>query len=203
MKGLEPSTFCMAKAGGRSRPFASVRRIPSLQRLLVGRSNVSEPERTRSAAIAAIVRYATLTVVAPSRKLSKCCRRRLTRTLAWRCAASDPSVEMITLWAASAIPGAVTPRRACVTPSCVYDRTVRAGSARDAGRAACVARVSEGMWGSSLVPARVGVLGQPRAEAHRRRAVARPRDARAAVGSSRECARRRDDSSALQLPALE
>jgi hypothetical protein len=22
MKGLEPSTFCMAKAGGRSRPFA-------------------------------------------------------------------------------------------------------------------------------------------------------------------------------------
>jgi hypothetical protein len=55
MKGLEPSTFCMAKAGERSRLFARVRRTPYLQPLSTRPANGGEPERTPIAAIAAIV----------------------------------------------------------------------------------------------------------------------------------------------------
>jgi hypothetical protein len=59
MMGLEPTTFCMAKAGGvraGSREFAET---SCLQRLRIGRAHASEPERTPSAAIAAIVIVAT------------------------------------------------------------------------------------------------------------------------------------------------
>jgi hypothetical protein len=59
MMGLEPTTFCMAVLATvrtRSRPFAQTTR---LQRLWVGRANVSELERTSTAAIAAIVIVAT------------------------------------------------------------------------------------------------------------------------------------------------
>jgi hypothetical protein len=55
MMGLEPTTFCMAMLATvrtRSRPFAQT---TCLQRLRVGRANGSEPQRTPSAAIAAIV----------------------------------------------------------------------------------------------------------------------------------------------------
>jgi hypothetical protein len=43
MKGLEPSTFCMANESGSSRPFAQNRH---LQRLRHKRANASERERT-------------------------------------------------------------------------------------------------------------------------------------------------------------
>jgi hypothetical protein len=56
MMGLEPTTFCMAKAGGRSRPFARVRRNLLFAGLRVRRANGSPPERTSSAAIAAMPR---------------------------------------------------------------------------------------------------------------------------------------------------
>jgi hypothetical protein len=59
MMGLEPTTFCMAKLAGvraRSLEFAGT---SCLQRLRVGRANGSEPERTPSAAIAAIVTLGT------------------------------------------------------------------------------------------------------------------------------------------------
>jgi hypothetical protein len=42
--GLEPTTFCMAKAGGRSRPFACVRRNLTF----AASSRVSERERSRA-----------------------------------------------------------------------------------------------------------------------------------------------------------
>jgi hypothetical protein len=57
--GLEPTTFCMAKAGRRSRPSLEFAEILCLQRLRAGRANASEPERTPSAATAAIVIVAT------------------------------------------------------------------------------------------------------------------------------------------------
>jgi hypothetical protein len=59
MMGLEPTTFCMANARDvrtRSCPFAET---TCLQRLPVRPANGSEPERTSSAAIAAIVIVAT------------------------------------------------------------------------------------------------------------------------------------------------
>src|SRR5438093_1691022 len=59
MMGLEPTTFCMAELAGvraRSRRIAETCR---LQRLRFGRANATEPERTLSAAIAAIVIDAT------------------------------------------------------------------------------------------------------------------------------------------------
>ena len=62
MMGLEPTTFCMAKAGERSLEFAETF---YLQRRRVGRANASEPERTPSAAIAAIVIVATLNSLGP------------------------------------------------------------------------------------------------------------------------------------------
>ncbi len=46
MKGLEPSTFCMAKASERSRTFARVRSNRLSARLPATRVNPSEPERT-------------------------------------------------------------------------------------------------------------------------------------------------------------
>jgi hypothetical protein len=67
MKGLEPSTFCMANARDRPHPFASVRSNHCLQRLRVGRANRREPERTPSAAIAAIVIVATFNLRCPVR----------------------------------------------------------------------------------------------------------------------------------------
>jgi len=45
MKGLEPSTFCMASARGRTRPFAPVRSNGLFAGVLV---QASEPERTRA-----------------------------------------------------------------------------------------------------------------------------------------------------------
>ena len=49
-KGLEPSTFCMANASDRSRPFAPVRS----NGLFAGvRVQASEPERTPNLAILA------------------------------------------------------------------------------------------------------------------------------------------------------
>jgi hypothetical protein len=55
MMGLEPTTFCMAKAGGRLRTFARFAETCRLRGLRASRANASEPERTPSAAIAAIV----------------------------------------------------------------------------------------------------------------------------------------------------
>jgi hypothetical protein len=57
--GLEPTTFCMAKSGGRSRPFARVRRTLLFPGASPRRANGTESERTLSAAIAAIVIVAT------------------------------------------------------------------------------------------------------------------------------------------------
>ena len=56
--GLEPTTFCMPTWRAFA-PVPSGSLKPRLQRLLVGRANDSEPERTLSAAIAAIVIGAT------------------------------------------------------------------------------------------------------------------------------------------------
>jgi hypothetical protein len=53
MKGLEPSTFCMANASDRSLLFASVRSSRLLSRFPIGRANASEPERTLNLAILA------------------------------------------------------------------------------------------------------------------------------------------------------
>ena len=53
MKGLEPSTFCMASASARSRPFAPVRSKRLFAELSLKRANGSEPERTPSLAILA------------------------------------------------------------------------------------------------------------------------------------------------------
>jgi hypothetical protein len=68
MMGLEPTTFCMAKLAGvraRSPEFAET---SCLQRLRSGErtgANPSEPERTPSAAIAAIVIAATFELAWP------------------------------------------------------------------------------------------------------------------------------------------
>jgi hypothetical protein len=52
MKGLEPSTFCMASVRKRSRPFAAVRLTSLFAEDFVGaRSNVNAPERTTSVTI--------------------------------------------------------------------------------------------------------------------------------------------------------
>jgi hypothetical protein len=53
MKGLEPSTFCMASASDRSLPFASVRSNRPIAGFLSERANGSEPERTANLAILA------------------------------------------------------------------------------------------------------------------------------------------------------
>jgi hypothetical protein len=53
MKGLEPSTFCMANASDRSLLFASVRQTGCLQRFPCERANKTEPERTPNLAILA------------------------------------------------------------------------------------------------------------------------------------------------------
>jgi hypothetical protein len=47
MMGLEPTTFCMAMAGVRTRSVAFAQ-TACLQRLRVVRANGSEPERTRT-----------------------------------------------------------------------------------------------------------------------------------------------------------
>jgi Ion channel len=53
MMGLEPTTFCMASASGRSLLFAPVRSIGRLQRFPSQRANKTEPERTPNLAILA------------------------------------------------------------------------------------------------------------------------------------------------------
>jgi hypothetical protein len=53
MMGLEPTTFCMANASERSRPFAWVRSSWYLQAFRFWRANGSEPERTPNLAILA------------------------------------------------------------------------------------------------------------------------------------------------------
>jgi len=50
MMGLEPTTFCMASARGRSLPFAQG---PCLQGFPYKRANATEPERTPNLAILA------------------------------------------------------------------------------------------------------------------------------------------------------
>jgi hypothetical protein len=55
MMGLEPTTFCMARTRGRSRSIARVRRTGLPGGTPRRQANVTEPERTASAAIAAIV----------------------------------------------------------------------------------------------------------------------------------------------------
>jgi hypothetical protein len=55
MMGLEPTTFCMAKAGGRSHSFASVRRNLLFAAASGRASERRRTERTAAAAIAAIV----------------------------------------------------------------------------------------------------------------------------------------------------
>jgi hypothetical protein len=54
MMGLEPTTFCMANASGRSLPFAPVRLGRLFARLPSKRANPSEPERTPNLAILAM-----------------------------------------------------------------------------------------------------------------------------------------------------
>ena len=54
--GLEPTTFCMAKRGERSHPFAPVRETLLNRRFAGCERTASAPRRTASAAIAAIVR---------------------------------------------------------------------------------------------------------------------------------------------------
>jgi hypothetical protein len=56
MKGLEPSTFCMANASDRSLLFASVRSNRLFSGFPIGRANASEPERTPNLAILATPR---------------------------------------------------------------------------------------------------------------------------------------------------
>jgi hypothetical protein len=53
MMGLEPTTFCMAKAGGRLRTFARFAETCRLRGLRASRANASEPERTPNLAILA------------------------------------------------------------------------------------------------------------------------------------------------------
>jgi hypothetical protein len=65
MKGLEPSTFCMANARDRSLPFASVRSNRCLQGFTFTRANVSEPERTPNLAILATASGAESELVEP------------------------------------------------------------------------------------------------------------------------------------------
>jgi hypothetical protein len=60
MKGLEPSTFCMANARKRSRPFALVRRNRLFAGVPGAAPNGSEHERTVSVAIVAIARLVTM-----------------------------------------------------------------------------------------------------------------------------------------------
>jgi hypothetical protein len=57
--GLEPTTFCMARPASVRAGSLAFAETSCLQRLRVGRANGSEPERTPSAAIAAIVLAAT------------------------------------------------------------------------------------------------------------------------------------------------
>jgi hypothetical protein len=45
--GLEPTTFCMAKAGGRSRPFAPFAQGPRLQRFLRAERTGPNPSERR------------------------------------------------------------------------------------------------------------------------------------------------------------
>jgi hypothetical protein len=52
--GLEPTTFCMANASGRSRPFAPVRSSRVFPGSGYTRANGSEPERTLNLAILAM-----------------------------------------------------------------------------------------------------------------------------------------------------
>jgi hypothetical protein len=49
--GLEPTTFCMANARGRSHTFATVRSNPLFSPFPIERANASEPERTPNLAI--------------------------------------------------------------------------------------------------------------------------------------------------------
>jgi hypothetical protein len=58
--GLEPTAFCMANAGGRSRRFAPVRRNLLFASLRRARVHGNERERTPRAAIAAIVSIGTM-----------------------------------------------------------------------------------------------------------------------------------------------
>jgi hypothetical protein len=58
MMGLEPTTFCMASASIRSRPFASVRSNASIASPPDNRTNATEPERTPNLAILATERGA-------------------------------------------------------------------------------------------------------------------------------------------------
>jgi hypothetical protein len=60
--GLEPTTFCMANARDRSHPFASVRSNHLFAATTV---RASEPERTPTAAIAAIAIVATFNLRGP------------------------------------------------------------------------------------------------------------------------------------------
>jgi len=53
MKGLEPSTFCMASASHRALPFAPVRFNPLFAGISHKRANATEPERTPNLAILA------------------------------------------------------------------------------------------------------------------------------------------------------
>jgi hypothetical protein len=53
MKGLEPSTFCMANASDRSLPFAPVRSDMLFAGLPSNLANASAPERTPNLAILA------------------------------------------------------------------------------------------------------------------------------------------------------
>jgi hypothetical protein len=53
MMGLEPTTFCMANASDRSRPFAPVRSNTLFAGLPSKLANAAEPERTPNLAILA------------------------------------------------------------------------------------------------------------------------------------------------------
>jgi hypothetical protein len=59
MMGLEPTTFCMAKLATARACSLAFAETSCLQRLRGERANGSEPERTPSPAIAAIVMVAT------------------------------------------------------------------------------------------------------------------------------------------------
>jgi hypothetical protein len=53
MMGLEPTTFCMARVGTRSRPCAWVRPMGTVTRFPLASERVAERERVRSVAIVA------------------------------------------------------------------------------------------------------------------------------------------------------
>lgn len=53
MKGLDPSTFCMANASDRSRPFAPLAQTGCLHGFCSNRANTTAPERTPNLAILA------------------------------------------------------------------------------------------------------------------------------------------------------